>query len=382
MPKLFYDFTTYNEDGTLKDFSGNGHDGHLSGGFTNAECDGRNGLFFNGKDTKIVPEDTVGLKVTGRMSIYLKVRIMPEWGKQMEAFSPLVFGSVDGLGAQRNYSLFFDHGNQFSFDIGNGASAYTLAVTDIADGQLHSFVFMVTKGSVLAYCDGKCVKRQDGVNVLPDKNIGLPEIQLGTWFAGSFLGELYELALYDRALSNREVLALSGVQDENGFQCHGTFSFKHSDLMQKLSWVLACENVPRSARMVELLVDGAPFWRKELDAEEVSDERLGANAEVDTSSLAPGRHGMEIRIIDSAGKILFQKADTLEIRQLENKELFLNDIGVTNDVLPPWTPVEVRQLGAKTEVAVWNRTYALGDEPLACEFFSGAPLFLLNFIGI
>ena len=124
MPKLFYDFTTYNDNGTLKDLSGNGHDGHLSGSFTRVECDGQSGLFFNGKDTKIVPKDAVGLKVTGRLSIYIKVRIMPEWGKQMEAFSPLVFGSVDELGAQRNYSLFFDHGNQFSFDIGNGGSAY------------------------------------------------------------------------------------------------------------------------------------------------------------------------------------------------------------------------------------------------------------------
>ncbi|MBR4519634.1 MAG: hypothetical protein IKO65_11600, partial [Victivallales bacterium] len=88
----------------------------------------------------------------------------------------------------------------------------------------------------------------------------------------------------------------------------------------------------------------------------------------------PGRHDLEIRILDADGKILFQKAETLEIRLLENKELFLNDIGVTDEVLPPWTPVEVRQRGAKTEVAVWNRTYTFGDEPLSCEFFSGAPL--------
>ncbi|MBP5300800.1 MAG: hypothetical protein J6Y80_05285, partial [Victivallales bacterium] len=258
--------------------------------------------------------------------------------------------------------------------IGNGGSAYTLAVTDIADGPLHSFVFMVTKGSVLAYCDGKCVKRQDGVNVLPDKNIGLPEVQLGTWFAGSFLGELYELALYDRALSNREVLALSGVDDETGGQCHGTFTFKHSDLMRRLTWVLACEDVPRSAKMLELLVDGAPFWRKKLDAEEISDERLGMNADLDTSALSPGRHDLEIRILDADGNVVFRKTEPLEVREVENKELYLNDIGVTDEVLPPWTPMEVRQNGDKTEVAVWNRTYTFGDEPLSCEMDSGAPL--------
>ena len=80
MPKLFYDFTTYNEDGTLKDLSGNGHEGRLSGTFVPASCGDQSGLFFNGKDTKIVPEDAAELKVTGRLSIYLKVRIMPEWG--------------------------------------------------------------------------------------------------------------------------------------------------------------------------------------------------------------------------------------------------------------------------------------------------------------
>ena len=33
-PRLFYDFETINEDGSLKDLSGNGHDGRLNGGFT------------------------------------------------------------------------------------------------------------------------------------------------------------------------------------------------------------------------------------------------------------------------------------------------------------------------------------------------------------
>ena len=374
MPKLFYDFATYNADGTLKDLSGNGHEGRLSGGFVPASCDGQIGLFFNGKDTMIVPEDAAGLKVAGRLSIYLKVRIEPEWGKQMGPFSPLIFGSVDELGADRNYSLFFDHGNQLSFDIGNGGSANTLAVTDIADGQLHSFVFMVANCSVLAYCDGKCVRRQDGVNIVPDKNIGLPEIQLGTWFAGSFMGELYELALFDRSLSNREVLALAGVEDENGGQCHGTFTFKHSDLMRRLSWVLACEDVPLSAKVLELRLDGATAWGKELLNEEIADERLGMTDELDTTAVEPGRHDMEIRILDADGKVLFSKAGPLEVRVVENKELFLNDLGVTDEVLPPWTPMEVRQNGDQTEVAVWNRTYTFGDEPLSCEFYSGAML--------
>ena len=374
MPKLFYDFTTRNDDGTLKDLSGNGHDGHLSGSFTAVEHDGRRGLFFNGKDTKIVPEDAAGLKVTGRLSIYLKVRIMPEWGRQMQAFSPLIFGAVDGLGAHRNYSLFFDHGNQLSFDIGNGASTFTLAVTDIADGRLHSFVFTVTSGSVLAYCDGQCVMRQDGVNVQPDKNIGLPEIQLGSWFAGYFMGELYELALYDRSLSNREVLALSGVEDEHGGECHGTFSFQHSDLLRRLFWVLACEDVPPSASALEALVDGAAVWRKEVEDEELADERLGVAAEVDTAKLAPGRHDLEIRLLDHDGNALFRQAEALEVWVVEKPEMYLNDLGVTDEVLPPWTPVEVRLRGDRTEVAVWNRTYTFGDEPLACEFFSGAEL--------
>ena len=134
-PRLFYDFETINEDGSLKDLSGNGHEGRLSGGFAKASCDGSNGLLFNGKDTMIIPDDAVELKMTGPMSIYLKIRIEPDWGSRMGPFSPLVFGSTDGLGANRNYSLFFDHGHQLAFDIGNGSFSNTLSVNNVADGQ-------------------------------------------------------------------------------------------------------------------------------------------------------------------------------------------------------------------------------------------------------
>ena len=74
-PKLFYDFTTTNEDGSLKDLSGNGHEGRLSGGFAKAKYNGYNGLSFNGKDTVIIPDGAAELKVTGPLSIYLKIRI-------------------------------------------------------------------------------------------------------------------------------------------------------------------------------------------------------------------------------------------------------------------------------------------------------------------
>ncbi|MBR4371599.1 MAG: hypothetical protein IKS92_11170 [Victivallales bacterium] len=154
-PKLFYDFTTTNEDGSLKDLSGNGHEGRLSGGFAKAKYNGYNGLSFNGKDTVIIPDGAAELKVTGPLSIYLKIRIEPEWGKQMGPFSPLVFGAMDGLGADRNYSLFFDHGHQLVLDIGNGSFANTLSVNHVADGQLHTFVFMAANNTVMAYCDGK-----------------------------------------------------------------------------------------------------------------------------------------------------------------------------------------------------------------------------------
>ena len=372
-PRLFYDFETYNEDGSLKDLSGNGHEGRLNGGFTKASRDGLNGLLFNGKDTMIVPDDAAELKMTGPMSIYLKIRIEPDWGSKMGPFSPLVFGSTDGLGANRNYSLFFDHGHQLAFDIGNGSFSNTLSVNNVADGQLHTFVFMVANNSVMAYCDGKCVTRQDGANVLPNKEIGLQEIKVGSWHAGFLLGELYELALFDRPLSNREVLSFSGL-DGRSLSCNGEFTFKHSDFRRRLSWKLACENVSPTANSLELRVDGATAWRKALTTEDVAGERLVMVGELDTSSFTAGRYNVEIRIMADNGDVVFSKTEQADIRNVENKELYINDIGVSDEVLPPWTPMEVVQRDGKTEVSVWNRKYTFGDEPLSCDIYSGAAL--------
>ena len=373
-PKLFYDFTTTNEDGSLKDLSENGHEGRLSGGFAKAKYNGYNGLSFNGKDTKIVPDGAAELKVTGPLSIYLKIRIEPDWGKQMGPFSPLVFGSTDGLGADRNYSLFFDHGHQLVLDIGNGSFANTLSVNHVADGKLHTFVFMAANNTVMAYCDGKCVMRQDGVKVVPNKEVGSTGIQVGSWHAGFFMGELYELALFERPLSYREVLSLSGMKVQEGAVCSGDFTFKHSDFIRRLFWNLSCEGVPPTAKSLELNVDGVQKWLKTLKQEDIAGERLVTNDELDTSALTVGRHDLEIRILDDGGKVVFSKTEQLDIRNVENKELFINDIGITDQVLPPWTPMEVIQRDGKTEVSVWNRRYIFGDEPLSCEFYSGAAL--------
>ncbi|MBQ4481401.1 MAG: hypothetical protein II943_12280 [Victivallales bacterium] len=373
-PKLFYDFTSFNEDGTLKDLSDNGHDGQLSGGFDEAYYADQNGLFFNGKDTKIVPADAAALKMTGRMSVYLRLRIEPEWGERMEPASPLVFGSVDGGGVNRNYSLFFDHGNELALNIGKGTEAFTFAVPGIADGKVHSVVFTVIDHAVLAYCDGKCVLREEGSNLMPDQKIGGPELQLGTWGAGAFLGELYELAVFDCSLNNGEVLALAGITDPHGGKCYGTFTFNHSNLTQRLDWHLAFENVPLDAKALELLVDGQQVWRKDLAAAEVADARLGAEGELDMSGLEDGRHKLEFRLLDADGKVLYRYVEPRQTRKMAGSEMFDNTIGISDDVLPPWTPIAVSQRGENTEVALWNRTYTFGDEPLACEIYSGAQL--------
>ena len=373
-PKLFYDFTTFNDDGTLKDLSGNGHDGQLSGGFEEAYYADQNGLLFNGKDTKVVPADAAALKMTGRMSIYLRLRIEPEWGEQMEPASPLVFGSVDGGGVNRNYSLFFDHGNELALNIGKGDEAFTFAVPGIADGKVHSVVFTVIDHAVLAYCDGKCVLREEGANLMPDAKVGGPLLQLGAWGAGAFLGELYELALFDHSLNNGEVLALAGITDPHGGKCYGTFTFNHSNLTQRLEWRLAFENVPPTAAVLELLVDGQQAWRKELAPAEVADARLGAEGELDLSSLEDGRHKLEFRLLDADGKVLYRYVEPRQTRRMAASEMFDNTIGISDEVIPPWTPIAVTQRGDKTEVAVWNRTYTFGDEPLAYEIYSGAQL--------
>ncbi|MBR4371598.1 MAG: hypothetical protein IKS92_11165, partial [Victivallales bacterium] len=197
---------------------------------------------------------------------------------------------------------------------------------------------------------------------------------MGSWHAGFFMGELYELALFERPLSYREVLSLSGLEGQGDVVCSGDFTFKHSDLIRRVFWNLSCEGVPSTAKSLELRIDEKQKWLKTLTQEEIAGERLVTNDELDTSALTVGRHNLEIRILDDSDKVVFSKTEQLDIRNVENKELFINDIGITDQVLPPWTPMEVVQRDGKTEVSVWNRRYTFGDEPISCEFYSGAAL--------
>ena len=72
---LHYDFQTFTPDGMLQDLSGSGHHGAMSGEFAKAECDGHQGLFFNGQDSAIIPRQQEALKISGDLSLVVTFRI-------------------------------------------------------------------------------------------------------------------------------------------------------------------------------------------------------------------------------------------------------------------------------------------------------------------
>ena len=95
---------------------------------------------------------------------------------------------------------------------------------------------------------------------------------------------------------------------------------------------------------------------------------------ISTKELPFGQHRIVASLLDGKGKVLYSSTQNFVSAELDCPEKFSNSIGISEEVLPPWTPMSVNKKGNAVEVSVWNRRYAFRDDLLSSTIFSGETL--------
>ncbi len=371
---LHYDFQSLTPNGQMQDLSGQGHHGSMTGAFAKTSFDGKQGLFFNGKDTSIRPAQQESLKVSGDLSIAVTFRITPEQGKTVKRQSPLIFGSDELLAVNRNFSLFFDYGTHLCLDIGEGTTVSSNFIKDVNDGKLHSAAFVAAYPQTLLYLDGKCIGRTN-LSVVPDKKLGGPNVNVGFWHAGYFLGELYDLRLFDHAITEAEILTIAGLAPSTAIPCKFSLTAENSDVRRCVDWQLNIDNIPEEAHTVQLQIQGAKDkYTAALNKQQMERRRYFGQGSLNTKALTFGQHTLVASLLDNKGNIIQSSKQSFVSQVLECPEKYSNSIGISEEVLPPWTPIAVKQSGNAVEVSVWNRRYTFHNELLSSTIFSGETL--------
>ena len=361
--RLHYDFSSV-KNGIMPDLSGSGHDGVVSGAFSAVSFEDAQGMSFNGNDNCITPKNPETLKANGAFTLFLSFRITPEQAKRMKGKSPLVYGSIDGKSVNRNCSLFFDNGRLMEFDVGNGKTYSCVTLTNIADGKRHSVAFVLDAPYLLLYLDGKCVSWRSDFENKPSSEIGLPEICVGNWHSGCFEGDMFELRVYDEALSTDAVGRISGVKEAAGFL--GEVKLRHSDYLSRLEYTVFADQLPANATQVEYLVDGRSCFKRPLSKDELSVRRIYRRGDtLKTADFPCGEHGFKVVFLDKSGAALDSVSAKFVKTQIAEPEKFSNSLGISDDVLPPWTPMSVKQSKNETVVSMWNRDYVFGAMPFS-----------------
>ncbi|MCQ2396254.1 MAG: LamG domain-containing protein [Lentisphaeria bacterium] len=371
---LHYDFTTFMDGGLLEDLSGNGHHGSVSGDVFPVEEGDCRGLSFGGRDGMILPAREKGLRVSGAFSIFAKFRIDPKAAAEARQKSPLLFGTTDGLGVKRNYTIFFDHGFTLTLNVSNGFSGETIDIRDIADGKIHSVAYIIAPPLMMLYRDGECIERRNSMGIMPDKDNGEAPVVVGKWAHGTFPGDIFDLRLFNRMLSPRETKELSGL-DMSDAKCAIDFNINHSDVRRSLDWDATFENFPENAKAVVLRIDGEICFKRNLKADENTASFAILEEETPTVTLGIGRHETAVELIDENDDVLYSSSKEFNVCEIDCPEKFSNNIGITTEVLPPWTPMSMEQTKEGISVSMWNRTYRYGNEPLSETIFSGAEMF-------
>ena len=100
--------------------------------------------------------------------------------------------------------MLWNRGNAIALNIGYGQNYVGCTLRKLNDGKIHNVVFLLNGTRLYAYLDG-VLQPNYPISTTPlDPNLGQAPISFGHWFAGTFPGELYDLRLYDEAISMAE----------------------------------------------------------------------------------------------------------------------------------------------------------------------------------
>ncbi len=187
----------------VRDASGGNHHGQIKGGAKWVEGHHGSALEFNGTDAMVELANPEGLNLAGDATFMAWVQTTSD-----DARDRLIFGDTAGLAVNRNLSIELDRG-ALLVGHGNGVHYESFSPSLPFDGAWKHLAIVFEQPRYYLYVNG--VLHETGEMVMPLSRTPAAGRSLGGWWAGHFKGVIDEVRLYNRALSEREILALAGL---------------------------------------------------------------------------------------------------------------------------------------------------------------------------
>ena len=365
------------EDGTgdlLKDHSGNGYDGQIQGAEW-ARSPWGGALRFDGRDDVVNLGRAQGLNLAGDLTLEVWLRTSRDYALRRQ---PLILGMNESWAKERNYNLRIDNLNRLRFEWGDGVS-YS-AVThpaEFLDGGWRYVAVVVNSGQGChLYADGRLV--HTARTEMPITARPLEDVTIGGWSHGFLRGEIAELRLYNRALAAKEIWLHAGFDAdtfEYVFQVTPSYDVRRSDVVCDLFVAAAGERgLAAEVRLVEAASGqalGSTSAALALAGEPVT--HLNRRLRIDAEIPSTGEFRVEAALKTADGELLARAEAPLPYRGQPD---WLNAAaGVTEAVLPPYTPCTAAQAGDRVTVETWGRRHVFGPTPgLASLRSTGADL--------
>ena len=365
------------EEGTgevLKDHSGNGYDGRIRGAeWTQSPWGGA--LRFDGKDDTVNLGRPQGLNLSGDLTIEAWLRTTRDYPLRRQ---PLIIGMNESWAKERNYNLRIDNMNRLRFEWGDGSS-YS-AVThpaEFLDGGWRYVAIVVDSGhGCHVYADGRLVHTAEAR--MPITARPLEDVTIGGWSHGFLRGEIAELRLFNRALGGKEIWCHAGFtlgEYRPVFRITPAYDIRRGEVICDVfvaaggergltvgAKVLETGSGRELASIAEPLAPGD---------EPVTHRNRRLRIAADMAGAEDVQVSAELR--NAAGDVLGRAEAALPYAGMP--DWVTARAGVTDAVLPPYTPCVVSQSGERVTVNTWGRRHVFAGGPLLATLHSaGADL--------
>ena len=355
---------------TLQDVSGQGHHGKIHGATWVSSPRGH-ALRFDGVDDYVDCGKTESLKISRDLTLTAWIKADDVGGRNR-----MIFGDAAGLSVNRNYSLRIDR-NSLRFEYGDG-TAYGAILGDppFPTGSWQFVAVVFEHPHYFIYQNGRIILDGD-VSVSVTRTNG-DSRRIGGWFAGFFKGDIDDIRLYRRALTHREITKLFGQPATDATPVRVTPHFRYSN--KELICEVLCNYPLQAGGQAEVTVLDVSrdrqlmVWRTPLRETRPGSERWRGTTTVSTGDFPGGEHKLIATVRAPGGEPLgpFEVSFTYPG---EKPDWLGSSEGISDTVLPPFSPLRTASTDDGCSVLPWGRRYDFGKTPFLSQIISAdAPL--------
>jgi Concanavalin A-like lectin/glucanases superfamily/Glycoside hydrolase 123, N-terminal domain/Domain of unknown function (DUF6259) len=368
---LYYTFDK-DKKNIATDLSGRGNNGNIIKANHTVSPRG-NALEFNGSGSHVYCGKKKSLSISGDMTLEMWIKFDP---KDLKGKYRLIFGDNGGLAVNRNYTLYTDLAGNIKFAMGNGTSKQHVLIKNnlFKKDKWHHFAIVCAYPWCFVFIDGKMLEKNR--LYFPATKTNSFARNIGGWNHGFFKGFIDELRLYNRALTQKEIEDHAGKKENKKVgkkPVEVNITLSQNWLKKKAYTKIRAVNLPNGKYFADIsffLNKKVVLKRKAaLKRDKVIGDLYKATTDTNLSVLLPGEYIVKTEIRNHKNKII--KALLQKFKVTQKPDWIGNKIGISGEVLPPYTPVKViKAKNSDIFVSMWGRKYIFGSTPFVKQIIS------------